>query len=134
MCVSLNSLFLIIKHWSFHSHKFTNCICFKCIEQVFKSIFELLCVFVHYLRNYLLFTIIGLVWNCGNVKIFVDCVFLWDLIWFHNIGAGNILFLCFFSIENLSKISRILLDRRVFDIFFPSFRDLFDIIEVSLFN
>lgn len=134
MSVTLNCLLLIIKHCSFHSHEFSNRVCFKSIKQILKSIFELLCILIHYLRNNLLFTIIGLTWNCRNIKIFETCIFFWNLNWFDIVGACYIFFLCVFSIENLSKIGRILFDRRVFDIFFPSFGDLFDIIEVSLFN
>ena len=134
LCISLDSLFLVVKHWSFHAHKFSNSVSFESIEQILKSIFELLSVLIHYLRNYLFFTIIRLTWDCRNVKIFETCIFLWDLIWSYIVWAGNIFFLCIFGVKDFSKISRILFNRRVFDIFFPSFGDLFDIIEVSLFN
>lgn len=126
-------VFLIFKHCLLHSHKLADSICFKRIKQVLKTIFEMLSVLIYHLRNDLAFAIV-IEARDSWVSIRISCVFLWIMNGLDNIWIWDVFFVHLFGIEQLGQVWSRLLGRGVLCLFFPTFRNLLDVVKVSFLD
>ena len=81
LSITLYCIFLILYHWFFHGHKFTNRISFECIEKMLQSISKMLCIFINNLRHNLsllfMFIMDSLAYNLFCVGLLWDIFFKW---------------------------------------------------------
>lgn len=133
LSVWFDGVLLVLKHGFFHAHELPNCISLECVEQVFQTILEMLCVFIHDLGNDWTFAVVilsrGWCVSVGMVGIFFGVMSC-----FGNVWIMEVFFMHLLGVKHLGKICSWFFNRWCFGLLFPTFGDLFNIVEVRFLN